>query len=119
VSVAVSLEELAQRVDDFGPVAFLVTTDARAPHVVSVAHGFDGERFVIAAGRSSRRNVEATGIATVLWPTPDDGPYCLIVDGDAATEGERIVVRPTRAVLHRLADASTDLPSCVPLEAEG
>ena len=114
-----SLEELARRVEEFGPVGFLVTADGSSSHVVSVTATFDGERFLVPAGRSSQRNVASSSIATLLWPTPTGGPYCLIVDGEASVDGDDVVVRPTRAVLHRLADAPTDLPSCVPLEPEG
>jgi hypothetical protein len=45
--------------------------------------------------------------------------YSLIVDGDVDphvdTEGE-LVIRPTRAVLHRVADASADLPNCITVD---
>ena len=116
VSVAVSLEELARRVEDFGPVAFLVTTDGATSHVVSVAVGFDGAELSAPVGRSSQRNIEATAIATLLWPGRDGGPYSLIVDGAARTDGDLARVRPTTAVLHRLADAPADLPSCVRIE---
>jgi hypothetical protein len=119
VSLAVSLEELEGRLADFGKVAFLVTTGGEGAHVVSVAVAFDGERFSMSAGRSSRANVDAKASATLLWPSPDDGPYCLIVDGEARVHDDDVLVDPTRAVLHRLADAPADLPSCVPLESSG
>ena len=111
-----SLEQLARRVEEFGRLAFLVTTDGTSAHVVSVAVDFDGGAFSLSAGRSSRANIDARSTATLLWPSPDGGPYSLIVDGDAACDGETAVVRPTRAVLHRLADAPTDIPSCVRIE---
>jgi hypothetical protein len=117
MSVPVSLEELRRRVDEYGTVPFLVTTDGAHPHVVSVRITFDGTQLSVEAGRQSRANIDATDTATLLWPDRD-GPYCLIVDGDAANDGQTTHVRPTRAVLHRLADASTDLPSCVRIEAE-
>jgi hypothetical protein len=118
VSVTVALDELARRVEEFGSTAFLVTTsaDARA-HVVSVAVRFDDARFWLRAGRTSRSNLEAGGAATLLWPGPG-GPYALIVDGvgDIQDDGEAVSITPTRAVLHRLADASEDLPGCIAIE---
>jgi hypothetical protein len=116
VSVAVSLEELGRRVEEFGPVAFLVTSDGTASHVVSVAVTFDGRAFSMPAGRSSRRNIDGSAVATLLWSSPDGGPYSLIVDGDASSDGDRAAVRPTRAVLHRMADAPEELPGCVRIE---
>jgi hypothetical protein len=118
VSVAVSLEELTRRVEEFGALAFLVTTGGTGSHVVSVTASFDGHTFSVPAGQSSRRNIDAMATATLLWPSPDGGPYSLIVDGDAHSDGDLAVVRPTRAVLHRLADAPSDIPSCVRIEDE-
>jgi hypothetical protein len=118
VSVAVSLEELGRRVDEYGSQAFLVTSDGASPHIVSVSVTFDGTAFSVPAGRSSQRNISATATATLLWPGHDDGPYSLIVDGEATHDGERAEVHPTTAVLHRLAEAPEDVPSCVRLESE-
>jgi hypothetical protein len=112
------LDELARRVDEYGALAFLVTaSDDRRAHAVSVAVAFDGERFSMSAGRTSRANVADGGTVTLLWPGTG-GPYGLIVDGTGAVDesAETITVTPTRAVLHRLAGASEDLPSCVRIE---
>lgn len=111
----VALDELGRRVEEFGPVPFLITTGADVSHVVSTAVTFDGERFELTAGRTSRANIEIHPAVTLLWPG-NGGPYGLIVDGVPRTDGERVVVEPIRAVLHRLADASDDLPSCIPVE---
>jgi hypothetical protein len=119
VSVPVALDELRQRVEEFGSHPFLVTTsaDGRA-HVVSVAAPFDGSRFSMPVGRTSRANAAANETVTLLWPGAG-GPYGLIVDGAAEVdiEAELLNVTPTRAVLHRLADASDELPSCVRIES--
>jgi hypothetical protein len=52
-------------------------------------------------GRRTRANVVAGGVVTVLWPPADAGAYTLIVDGTGEVAGDTLVVRPTRAVLHR------------------
>jgi hypothetical protein len=116
----VALDELARRVKEFGPHPFLVTTGAdQRAHVVSVTAAFDGSRFTLPAGKTSRANLAATEAATLLW-AGTGGPYGLIVDGTAAVDepAELVTVTPTRAVLHRLADASADLPSCVRIEEQ-
>jgi len=118
VSAPVALQELASRVEEFGPHAFLVTTSSdRRPHIVSVTVQFDGARFSLPAGRTSRANVAESAALTLLWPAAD-GPYGLIVDGAGDVDGdaETVSVTPTRAVLHRLADAPEDLPSCIRIE---
>src|SRR4051794_12390557 len=105
MSVPVALDELARRIDEFGSHPFLVTTGAdRRAHVVSVTVQFDGERFSLPVGRTSRANLETSNSVTFLWPGAG-GPYGMIVDGAGAVDGdtETATVTPTRAVLHRLA----------------
>jgi hypothetical protein len=74
-----------------------------------------GHALAPGAGRRTSHNVEASGASTLLWPAPAGEPYSLIVDGDARVERERgqVVIRPTRAVLHRVVGADPALPSCV------
>jgi hypothetical protein len=118
MSVPVALDELARRIEELGDHPFLVTISAdRRPHIVSVSVRFDGERFSSHAGRTSRANVADGGAVTLLWPGAG-GPYGLIVDGTGQVDDdETMTVTPTRAVLHRLADAPDDLPSCVRIES--
>jgi hypothetical protein len=84
---------------------------------VSVTVQFDGTRFSLGAGRTSRAHVAECESVTLLWPG-SGGPYGLIVDGVGEVDAERetLTVAPTRAVLHRLADAPDELPTCVPIE---
>jgi hypothetical protein len=143
MSVPVALEVLRDRVSEFGSTAFLVTVgDDGRPHVVSVQVGTDGDALVVSAGRRTTANVAVRGDVTLLWPAPavpgsrvepgeagcggenlepgatvglDD--YGLIVDGAGEVVGGDapvVSIRPTAAVLHRLADA-TDGPTCVPI----
>lgn len=116
MSVAVALDELARRLEEFGGHPFLVTTGADGrPHVVSITAHFDGAQFSFTAGKTSRTNLGTTGSLTLLWPGAG-GPYSLIVDGAARIDGDEVTVTPTRAVLHRLAFAPDDLPSCIRIE---
>lgn len=118
MSVPVALVELAERLDEFGDVAFAVTADEQAKsHVVSVKWVWQDDELVVTAGRHTCENAEATGMLTLLWPAPPGQPYSLIIDGDARAEpGDGLVaLRPTRAVLHRVADADPSLASCVKL----
>jgi Pyridoxamine 5'-phosphate oxidase len=116
VSIPVALAELAEKIESFGPVAFLVSTgDDGAPHVVSVTAGWEGEALAVGAGSRTGKNASARPTVTLLWPGAPGADYSLIVDGSAALvdDGARLLIQPTRAVLHRLAQASADLPSCV------
>lgn len=118
VSVAVELEDLAARLAEYGPVAFVVTVgdDAR-PHVVSAEVRLVDGALVADVGKTTAANVERHASATALWPALDGGEYCLIVDGMASAGGaqseRRVAIDPTRAVLHRVAGAPDSVPSCV------
>jgi hypothetical protein len=118
VSVAVSLQDLYERIAACGPQAFLVTvSEAGDAHVVSVVVRRDGDTLAFDAGRTSRANLAARPTATLLWPSRpfDDGEYSLIVDGDGVVtgDGDEVTVRPTAAVLHRIAGSAGGGPSCV------
>ena len=119
MSVAVSLEGLGEQLARFGswPYAVTVSTDGR-PHAVSVEMAWDGSVFQGTAGRGTLANAGARPDAvTFLWPPYEPGGYSLIVDGTADLgTGDLIAVHPVRAVLHRVASASPDLPSCIKLE---
>jgi hypothetical protein len=118
MSVAVSLDELQERMAEVGGDPFLVTigADQRA-HVVSVHARVEGSSVVARAGSTSRGNVDANPAVTLLWSPADGGDYSLIVDGNGVVVGDaEVAVSPTRAVLHRLAGASDDLPSCIALD---
>lgn len=112
MSVRVELDELRERVAEYGSVAYLVTVgeDGR-PHVVSVKVGLDGDALAAPAGRTTTANARARPDVTLLWPSRGD--YALIVDGTARVDDERVLVEPLRAVLHRVASAPDDVPSCV------
>jgi hypothetical protein len=117
MSVPVAVDALAEQLETFGLTPFLMTVGANGQgHVVSTSVSFVDGVFRASAGRTTRANVATNTTVTLLWAARDGGPYALIVDGEATTDGDGVVVRPQRAVLHRLADASAELPSCVPLE---
>jgi hypothetical protein len=118
VSIAVSLQDMHDRIEVCGPQAFLVTvSEAGDAHVVSVVVRRDGDALAFDAGRTSRANLAARPTATLLWPSRsfDNGEYSLIVDVDGvvAADGDEVVVHPTAAVLHRIAGSTGGGPSCI------
>ena len=119
MSVPVDVTALHAELARFGDVAFLVTARPGArPHIVSVRVALAGGVLTMSAGRSSRANVTVAREVALCWPGPIDEGYCLLVDGTAVADdtAETVTVAPTGAILHRLADASTDLPYCAPLD---
>jgi len=115
MSIPVALEKLRVEAERYGPTPFLLTvSDDGRPHSVSIAASWQAGSFVAKAGKRTAANVAARALVSLLWPPPEVGGYSLIVDGDGAIEGAgedaRIVVRPTRAVLHRPAASPAAIP---------
>ena len=119
MSVAVDLGALADRLAEFGDRAYLLTvTDDSQAHVVSVQVALSGDHLATTVGRRTGANLAQRPTATLLWPPRGpDGAYSLIVDGtalDASGEGPVSLV-PTAAVLHRVAGAGGEGPTCIPV----
>jgi hypothetical protein len=118
MSIPVELADLAERLGQFGDVAYLVTVgEDGAPHVVSVRASLDERRLLVGAGRRTTSNVQLHPAVTLLWPSPPGVGYSLIVDGMATPfvrdETSMLAVDPTGAVLHRTPDGDPAAPSCV------
>lgn len=117
MSVPVAVEALRAETGRHGLVAYLCTVSDRAtPHVVSVELTWDGDALVASAGRSTCANATARPTVTLLWPPGPAPGYSLVVDATAAVDGGVVRLAPTSAVLHRLAGATVDGPTCRPVE---
>jgi hypothetical protein len=115
MSIPVEVEKLRAETERFGATPYLLTTsDDGRPHSVAVAARWDGGALVAAVGRRTAANVTARQLVSLLWPPREPGGYSLIVDGEGAVEGQgegaRVVVRPTRGVLHRPAASPDPTP---------
>jgi hypothetical protein len=121
MSIPVPLEGLRTAVADRGYRAYVLTVSGDGtPHVVHAALAWDGDRLATDIGRRSAANASARPVVSLLFPVRGDDDYSLIVDGIAAVEAHRLLVTPTRAVLHRPAAAPASPASgceadCVPL----
>ena len=114
MSVPVELEELRDRLAAYGAVGLLITVgDDGRPHVVSVAVSIDERELVAGAGRTTSTNIGANPAVSIVWAAPPGSDYCLIVDGSARVQDDRVRVTPGRAVLHRIAGAPGEGPSCI------
>lgn len=118
MSISVELAELAERIEEFGSVAYLITVggDGR-PHVVSARVRWNEDQLVMAAGKRTLGNVELRPDVTLLWPARPGLGYALIVDGTAVTLRETtetvLAIDPSAAVLHRTPDGDPSSPSCI------
>jgi hypothetical protein len=102
MSIAVSLDELRQKIDEFRTDAYILTVrdDGRA-HSVAVPVRWEGDELVIPAGNTTMANARARPLVALLWPPNEPGGFSLIVDADARVDGQEITLQPTKAVLHR------------------
>lgn len=118
MSVPVLVGDLKARVDEFGPTAFLVTTNEDlTAHVVSAVVELDDDALLVPAGRTTRANARRAPAVTLLWPAGPDGAYSLIVDATAlsGTDDQPIRVIPNAAILHRMAGRGDEGPICLPI----
>jgi hypothetical protein len=115
VSIPVVLADLRDEITKRGDAAFVLTSGADAPHVVSVRVAWDGDVLTAGAGNRTAANVGERPSISLLWPSTSFDDYSLIVDGTASVVDGRLLITPGRAVLHRSADAAGDDPSCVTL----
>jgi hypothetical protein len=118
VSVPVDLAVLRDQIERHGPSAFLVTTAADGPpHLSSVLVEAVGDDLTMGCGKTTRVNVAARPQVSLLWPPGPEPGYCLIVDAVAQDDADStLTVRPTAAVLHRVAGAPAELPRCLPVD---
>lgn len=124
VSIPVALDGLRAALAERGGRAYLLTvSDDGRPHVVHAAVGAQGDLLAVDVGTRSAANAAVRPEVSLLYPVRDEGDYSLIVDGSAVVEacegGQRVLITPTRAVLHRQAAApdpsSPCAADCVPL----
>jgi hypothetical protein len=121
----VDVKRLAAALPDY-PFGYLITVDdgyrvhtvTVEPRLRELPDGPDGPKGLKALievgliGGRTRENLADRRDVTLLWPPPEPGGYSLIVDGtaeltDADDEAARLGVVPTRALLHREADADS------------
>ena len=117
MSIPIPLERLRAAIEERGETAYLLTVSAEAtPHAVHGRVRWDGDVLATEVGKRTATNAAARPTVSLLYPvrTPDD--YSLIVDGTAAVtacaDGSRLLITPTRAVLHRPAAAPDPASPC-------
>src|SRR6476661_853260 len=106
MSIPVPLERLRAAVGERGPNAYVLTvSDDGRPHAVHAPVRWEGDVLAVEVGRRTAANAGARPSISLLYPLRTAGDYSLIVDGSAAVasdgNGGRLLVTPTRAVLHR------------------
>jgi hypothetical protein len=110
VSISVTVDRIRDELARFGPnptVFLLSVTGRQTPHAVSVAAEWDGDRLAMRVGKGTASNAGERPSVTLLWPPTETGDFSLIVDGTASIDGDRIIVTPESAVLHRAATTAS------------
>jgi hypothetical protein len=77
---------------------------------------WEGDALVAGVGKRSAANAAARPAVSLLYPVRADDDYSLIVDGSAVVEsrenGQRLLITPAKAVLHRPAPAPDPTSEC-------
>jgi hypothetical protein len=124
MSIPVPLDRLRAALEERGRSAYLLTvSDDGRPHVIHGSVRWEGDALTTDVGRRSAANAATRPSVSLLYPVRSDGDYSLIVDGSAVVvreDGQRLLITPTKAVLHRPAPAPDPSSSpcaadCVPL----
>jgi hypothetical protein len=102
VSIAVPLEELADKLSEY-PWCYLVTSGEERPHLLAVKPSIQRTGLRFETGHSSRVNVVRNPLVVLMFPPSQPDGLSLIVDGEGEVNGDGVVVKPTWAVLHRSA----------------
>lgn len=126
MSIAVPVDGLRAALAERAPSAYLLTvSDDGRPHAVHSPVSWEGDQLCAEVGKRSTANASARPAVSLLFPLRAAGDYSLIVDGSAVVstraDGNRLLITPTWAVLHRAAPAPATAPAegcgadCVPL----
>jgi len=117
MSIPVPLDGLRTAVEERGARAYLLTVSADArPHVVHVAVQWEGDALAADVGKRTAAHAVARPVVSLLYPVRAEGDYSLIVDGSARVasreDGHRLLITPTKAVLHRPVPAPDPASPC-------
>jgi hypothetical protein len=117
MSIPVPMEGLRAAIEERGGSAYVLTvSDDTRPHAVHVAVSWEGDALAADVGKRSAANAAARPAVSLLYPVRVHGDYSLIVDGTAVVasrhDAPRLLITPTKAVLHRPAAAPDPLSSC-------
>ena len=125
MSIKVELDELRTQIEAFATDAYLLTVsdDGRA-HSVAVSVRWEGDDLVVPAGRTTAANARERHLVALLWPPPERGGYSLIIDADVVRTreiegGHEVMLRPTKAVLHRPAPSGVGSDCTTVFSGEG
>ena len=117
MNTPVALHDLASAIGARGAGAYVLTVgDPGVPHVVHAEIVKDGDRLLAVVGAHTADNARRQPRVSLLYVPREAGDYSLIVDAiatvEAIDEGARLILAPTRAVLHRAGPAPDPTSSC-------
>jgi len=119
MSIAVRLDALRVEIEERSRPPYLLTVspDGR-PHAVAVRVAWDGDSLTTDPGNRTAANAADRRLVSLVWPPDTVDGYSLIVDAsvtavDVPGDGpNRLVLSPTKAVLHRPATEPGPVGGC-------
>ncbi|MEC8970433.1 MAG: pyridoxamine 5'-phosphate oxidase family protein [Actinomycetota bacterium] len=105
MSVKVTVDDLADRLDEYGTAAFVITVGVdSSPKVVHVPVVWDGEVLRCTPGGGTLANLTGSGPVTLVFPAVENGGYSMFLDGRGVPDADDdavAVIEFTGGVLHR------------------
>lgn len=115
IELAGGLTRVAAAVQERSGGAYVVTVTADGrPHATYAAVRWEDGGLAADVGAQTAHNAQARPLVTLLFPGRSADDYSLIVDGAATVDPARrhLLVKPSRAVLHRPGAPSDPTSSC-------
>lgn len=108
MSIDVSLPQLADTLTKYHFAYLLTVGDNQRAHAVAVHATSANDTLLVGnPGRKTHANLAVRPLVTLVWPPTNPSDYSLIVDGVGSMQNDKLVITPTRAVLHRPAPPQT------------
>ena len=111
MTIHIDIAKLGIALQDFDHAYLLTVSVEGLVKVNTVDPVVDGETLRIdIPAVQARSNISANPTVTIVWPPRERHGHTLIVDGEATSTPDAILVRPGHALLHRPA-AHADGPA--------
>src|SRR5215470_3162084 len=117
MSDTVVVRNLTAAIRDRGSAAYILTvSDRGTPHVIQGDVRGEGDQLVAQVGERTAQHARVRPEVSLLYPFRGADDYSLIVDATATVTGgpgeHRLILAPTRAVLHRPGPAPDPASQC-------
>tara|TARA_B110000438_G_scaffold250858_1_gene254936 strand:- start:425 stop:778 length:354 start_codon:yes stop_codon:yes gene_type:complete len=110
MSIKVTVSELAERVEEYGNAAFVVTSGENGKvKTIHVPVLIQNNLIFCTPGKGTLANIKESGPVTLIFPSPVSGGPSMIIDGIASIsdlKNKTLSIKIDAGVLHRPSPAA-------------